>query len=372
MIKKFYQGKKREGLFKATLIKLDSPPLAVLILAGDGTSDSLQANLESGESFAQFIQQNLSVETSVVVDAENLIFAGSLLLGTLGTLHQEQKSRVSFVTGDDLEVRKKLDQLTRLYGVEDRCFYSWLDDTLDRFKIAPNEKEEIIGNKFELGGISNFSPEVNFVRRALGTGDKIDAKTIKAKNYLEHLCREGFFRVGGRENALVLTAPVFQLIAFLYCRDVLTRHNLYEEKGDPKGKLERSELEWLVYEILENSRVHGYGSSDLGIAFIHHLARKDSLFLTFEDHGGSQPSTYQGAGGAIAGIQKLLESKFSRDANSKPTYALNAQKGIEVSPAEIGLRVEKARNISQLLLQGKFPVEVIGPGYRVTITMPLG
>lgn len=372
MLKKYFLGKRHEGIFKAALIKLDQPPLAVLILAGDGTSDSLQANLESGESFTKFICQNLPAGTTVIVDAENLIFAGSLLLGILGNLYHEQKTGVSFVTGDDLEVRKKLEQLTKLYCVENKGFSLWLDDTLDKFQVDPSLKEEILGDKFELGGIANFSPEVNFVRRAMGTGEKIDAKTIKAKNYLEHLFREGFFRVGGRDNALILTAPIFQLIAFLYCRELLTRHNLYDEKGGKKGKIERSELEWLVYEILENSRVHGYNTTDLGIAFIHHLAHRDSLFLIFEDHGGARPSTYQGAQGAMAGVKKLLETKFFPDANSKPAYALNSQKGVEVSPTEIGLRLEKARNISQLLFQGRPPVEEIGPGYRVTITLPLG
>jgi hypothetical protein len=33
-------------------MKSDNPLLAFAILAGDGTSDSLQANLESGEPFA--------------------------------------------------------------------------------------------------------------------------------------------------------------------------------------------------------------------------------------------------------------------------------------------------------------------------------
>ncbi|MCX5859679.1 MAG: hypothetical protein NT056_07260 [Proteobacteria bacterium] len=371
MLKKYFLGKRHEGIFKAALIKLDQPPLAVLILAGDGTSDSLQANLESGESFTKFICQNLPAGTTVIVDAENLIFAGSLLLGILGNLYHEQKTGVSFVTGDDLEVRKKLEQLTKLYCVEDKGFSLWLDDTLDKFQVDPALKEEILGDKFELGGIANFSPEVNFVRRAMGTGEKIDANTIKMKNHLEHLYQEGFFRIGSQENALILTAPVLQMIAFLYCRDVLAKHNLYIEKNAMKGKIERSELEWLVYEILENSRVHGYSSANLGIVFIHYLARKDNLFLIFEDHGGAQPSTYQGAQGAMAGVKKLLESKFSLDANSKPAYALNAQKGVEVSPAEIGLRLEKARNISQFLFQGRSPVEEIGPGYRVTITLPL-
>jgi len=371
MLKKYFQGKRHEGIFKAILMKSDNPPLAVAILAGDGTSDSLQANLGSGEPFAQFLRQNLPANTNVIIDAENLVFAGSLLLGTLGNLYHDQKSRVLFVTGYELEARKKLEQLIKLYCVEDKNFVFWIDETLDKFKVTPEFKDEVLNEKFELGGVVNFSPEVNFVRRAMGTGEKIDAKTIKAKNYLEHLFREGFFRVGGKDNALILTAPIFQLIAFLYCREVLTQHNLYDEKGGKKGKIERSELEWLVYEILENSQVHGYSSTDLGIAFVHHLARRDNLFLIFEDHGGARPSTYQGAQGAMAGLRKLLESKFSRDANSQPAYALNAQKGVEVSPAEIGLRLEKARNISQLLFQGRSPVEEIGPGYRVTITLPL-
>ncbi|MDD5225267.1 MAG: hypothetical protein PHE84_14885 [bacterium] len=371
MLKKYFQGKRHEGIFKATLMKSDDPPLAVAILAGDGTSDSLQSNLGSGEPFAQFLQQNLPADTNVIIDAENLVFAGSLLLGTLGNLYNDRKSRVLFVTGYELDARKKLEQLVKLYCVEDTNFVFWMDETLDKFKVKPGFKDEVLNEKFELGGVVHFSPEVNFVRRAMGTGSKIDAKTVKAKNYLDHLFREGFFRVGGRENALILTAPIFQLIAFLYCREVLTKYNLYDEKGGKKGKIEQSELEWLVYEILENSRVHGYGSTDMGIAFVHHLAHRDSLFLSFEDHGGARPSTYQGAQGAMAGVGKLLESKFSRGADAKTAYALHAQKGVEVSPAEIGLRQEKARNISQLLFQGRSPQEEIGPGYRVTITLPL-
>ena len=371
MLKKYFQGKRHEGIFKAILMNSDNPPLAVAILAGDGTSDSLQANLGSGEPFAQFLRQNVPANTNVIIDAENLVFAGSLLLGTLGNLYHDQKSRVLFVTGYELEARKKLEQLIKLYCVEDKNFVFWIDETLDKFQVTPEFKDEVLNEKFELGGVVNFSPEVNFVRRAMGTGEKIDAKTIKAKSYLEHLFREGFFRIGGKDNALILTAPIFQLIAFLYCREVLTQHNLYDEKGGKKGKIERSELEWLVYEILENSQVHGYSSTDLGIAFVHHLARRDNLFLIFEDHGGARPSTYQGAQGAMAGARKLLESKFSRDANFQPAYALNAQKGVEVSPAEIGLRLEKAKNISQLLFQGRSLVEEIGPGYRVTITLPL-
>lgn len=51
-------------------MKSDNPPLAFAILAGDGTSDSLQANLESGEPFAQFLQQNLPANANVIIDAD--------------------------------------------------------------------------------------------------------------------------------------------------------------------------------------------------------------------------------------------------------------------------------------------------------------
>ena len=372
MIKNSYVGKKRMGLFKATLLKPEGVELAVLILSGDGSSDCLQENAASGETFAQFLYQNLVEDTNIVVDGENLTFAGSLLLGTIGSLYYNKKKKeMLFVTGGDFEVRKKLGPLIGLYSIDEKNFIFWLDEAMERYNLPPADKETILAEKIELGGGIHISPETNFLRRALGTGEDAAEKIIRAKKFLEKRYWDGFFRVNGGDNALVLSSPILQFIVFLYAREVLIQHNLYDETGEGKRKIFRSELEWIVYELCENSRFHGYHSSDFGIIFVSHLVQKDRLFLIFEDHGGIKPSTYQGAHAAYLSIQNLFSEKFPEDFSAKTSPPIRFAKSSNPSQAELARRVEKAKSILQALFKEGSRLEEIGPGYQVSLVFPL-
>jgi hypothetical protein len=372
MIKKSFVGKKRVGLFKATLLIPEGVELAVLILSGDGSSDCLQENASSGETFAQFLYQNLVEDTNIVVDAENLTFAGSLLLGTLGSLYYNKKKKeMLFITGGDFEVRRKLEQLIGLYSIEEKNFLFWLDEAMDRYDLFKKDKEIVFAEKIELGGIANISPETNFLRRALGTGEEAAEKISRAKKFLEKHYGDGFFRVDGGNNALVLTSPILHFVVFLYAREVLIQHNLYDETGEGKRKISRSELEWIIYELTENSRFHGYNSSDFGIIFVYHLVRKDRLFLIFEDHGGIKLSTYRGAHAAYMGIQNLLQEKFPGDFDHKTPPPFTFAKGSNPSKAELARRVEKAKSILQSMFKEGNQLEEIGPGYQIAITFPV-
>lgn len=372
MHKAAYVSRKGEGIFRATLLRIDDPELAVIILSGDGSSDSLQSDLESDDPFAMFLDRNLPENIDIVVDAEHLTFAGSLLLGTLGDLfYNKMKKEMLFTTGGDFEVQKKLEQLIKLYNIEESRFLFWLDEALARFKIPDRIKDEIFVEKTEIGGVPSWSPEMNFIRRSLGKGDQIDEKITRAKSYLEKLYREGFFRLDDQENALVLSAPMFQLVVFLFLRDVLTQFNLFSGSKEEPGKFNQTELEWIVYEIMENARTHGYDSSDFGIIFVSRHPEKDRLSLIFEDHGGHKPSTYRGAKRAYLGIQNLLLEKFSQTSYRHTSPPLQFEKSVSISRFELNQRLEKAKEIVQNLLRDENLMEELGPGYQVTLNIPL-
>jgi hypothetical protein len=242
---------------------------------------------------------------------------------------------------------------------------------MERYNLPPADKETILAEKIELGGGIHISPETNFLRRALGAGEDAAEKIIRAKKFLEKRYWDGFFRVNGGDNALVLSSPILQFIVFLYAREVLIQHNLYDETGEGKRKIFRSELEWIVYELCENSRFHGYHSSDFGIIFVSHLVQKDRLFLIFEDHGGIKPSTYQGAHAAYLSIQNLFSEKFPEDFSAKTSPPIRFAKSSNPSQAELARRVEKAKSILQALFKEGSRLEEIGPGYQVSLVFPL-
>ena len=360
-------------MFRSTLLLTETPELAILILSGDGTSESLQAERESDATFIEFLDEHLPEKIDTVVDAEYLTFAGSLLLGVLGDLYyQRTKNDSLFVTGGDLEVQKKLEQLIKLYNIEEHKFIHLLDKALATFELPPRMKDEIFLEKIEIGGPPIFSPEINFIRRALGKGDQIDDEITRSRDHLEKLYREGLFRLGDMDNIMVLSAPMFQLIAFLYLRDVLSKFNLYSGAHDEKGKFNQSELEWIVHEIIENSRIHGYGMSDFGIIFVHFRMEKDYLSLIFEDHGsGKTSATAPGAKRAHIGIQNLLLEKFSPDAYRQIANPLQFDKSAHYSRHETRQRTDKAATLIQYLLHQESPAEKIGPGYQLTINIPL-
>ena len=69
---------RKEGIFHAILISFKK--VAILLLGGEGTSDSLLENMTGEKTFEEFLEGIENCD-SLIVDLENLSFIGSKLYG---------------------------------------------------------------------------------------------------------------------------------------------------------------------------------------------------------------------------------------------------------------------------------------------------